>query len=173
MDSMKLPALREWIGGHTLPDGSKINDTINLDQCVPMLLIGELSNPCRLNDIGIEKLPIIPVRIEHLARTWADGLDAREVQPGVHHVTLASSPGWWELTHLTLAPLSDLKTMTSWLNNGRQGTWKPVKLAEGNVRIIEEYAIIPPAVSSMNWDGECETVNEAMPKIKGPELELD
>ena len=23
MDSMKLPALREWIGGHTLPDGSK------------------------------------------------------------------------------------------------------------------------------------------------------
>lgn len=172
MDSMKLPALREWIGGHTLPDGSKINDTINLDQCVPMLLIGELSNPCRLNDIGIEKLPIVPVRIEHLARTWADGLDAREVQPGVHHVTLASSPGWWELTHLTLAPLSDLKTMTSWLNNGRQGTWKPVKLAEGNVRIIEEYTIIPPAVSSMNWDGECETVNETMPKIKGPELEL-
>ena len=65
----------------------------------------------------------------------------------------------------------NLKT-TSWLNNGRQGTWKPVKLAEGNVRIIEEYAIIPPAVSSMNWDGVCETVNEAMPKIKGPELEL-
>ena len=57
MDSMKLPALREWIGGHTLPDGSKINDTINLDQCVPMLLIGELSNPCRLNDNKIEKSP--------------------------------------------------------------------------------------------------------------------
>ena len=58
----------------------------------PILLLGELANPYRLQDINIGPLPVFPVRIEDVCRTWADGLDTREAYPGVHHVTLARTP---------------------------------------------------------------------------------
>ncbi|MDB3858535.1 hypothetical protein N9289_00810, partial [Candidatus Poseidonia sp.] len=54
----------------------------------PVLLLGELANPYRLQDIGMGVLPLLPVRLEGLCRTWADALDPRESYPGVHHVTL-------------------------------------------------------------------------------------
>ena len=50
-----------------------------------------LANPYRLADINAPTMPIIPVRIENICRTWADNLDARDVNPGVHHVTIVRS----------------------------------------------------------------------------------
>ena len=69
----------------------------------PFLLLGELANPYRLQDLNIGVLPVFTIRLEGLCRTYADALDNRDMIPGVHHVTLARSTGWWEsvsYTHL-------------------------------------------------------------------------
>ena len=39
----------------------------------PFLLLGELANPYRLQDIRIGAMPIYTVRITNLSRTYADG----------------------------------------------------------------------------------------------------
>ena len=57
-----------------------------LEERRPILLQGELANPYRLQDIGMDVLPLLPVRLEGLCRTWADGLDPRDAYPGIHHV---------------------------------------------------------------------------------------
>ena len=77
----------------------------------PFLLLGELANPYRLQDIGIGPMPIYTVRLSSLCRTYADGLDSREVIPGVHHITLARTKGWWEKSHLAMATLEQMKEM--------------------------------------------------------------
>ena len=81
----------------------------------PFLLLGELANPYRLQDIGIGPLPIYTIRLSGLCRTYADAFDNREVKPGVLHITLARTAGWWEQSHLALATIDQMKQMVTWL----------------------------------------------------------
>ena len=138
----------------------------------PILLLGELANPYRLQDMGMGVLPLLPVRLEGICRTWADGLDPRDAYPGVHHVTLARTPGWWELAVVGLATTEQLKQMRDWLDNGNPHAWKPVKLAEGCVR-FEHESILPPTQDEVEWDGTSEHVSTSMPSATGPALLLD
>ena len=85
----------------TVDDLLSIHEGAPMSQRRPFLLLGELANPYRLQDIGVGPMPIFTVRITGLCRTYADALDNREVVPGVHHITLARTDGWWEKTDLT------------------------------------------------------------------------
>lgn len=143
-----------------------------LGQRRPFLLIGELANPYRLQDISIGALPIFPVRLEGVCRTWADSLDNRDMNPGVHHVTLASSPGWWELTFLAMATIDQMKAMVEWLGNGVRSAWKPVKLAEGAIRLESDVALEAPSMDDISWDGQVERVERDAPSPTGPTLDL-
>jgi len=138
----------------------------------PILLQGELANPYRLQDIGIGPLPLLTVRLEGICRTWADGLDPRDAYPGVHHVTLARTPGWWERSHIGLATKDQLKRIRDWLDNGVRSTWRPVKLGEGGVR-FEHAPLEPPSVDEVEWDGTTERVSSPSPPPSGPSISLD
>ena len=158
------------------------HETIGLDQLLqqnnapllseryPILLTGECANPYRLQDMMIGPLPLLLVRLEHLCRTWADSLDAREVKPGIHHVTLARSEGWWEPTLLGLATRPQMKQMLEWLNAGQRDAWKPMKLGEGNIRLESDSGLPLPTSSDLHWDGEHETVGANMPLPNGPSI---
>ena len=97
----------EWVNSHSLIDENDVTVSIQhfLEQngATPMaerrlfLVAGELGNPYRLSDIGIAMMPVIPIRLDGICRTWIDTMDSREVQPGVHHVTLARTDGWWSI----------------------------------------------------------------------------
>ena len=137
-----------------------------------ILLQGELANPYRLQDIGIGPLPLLTVRLEGICRTWADGLDPRDAYPGVHHVTLARTPGWWERSHIGLATKDQLKQIRDWLDNGVRSTWRPVKLGEGGVR-FEHAPLDPPSVDEVEWDGTTERVVSSSPPPSGPQISLD
>ena len=137
----------------------------------PFLLLGELANPYRLQDIRIGPLPIYTVRLSDLCRTYADGLDPRDTYPGVHHITLARSPGWWERTHMTMATVDQMKAMVSWLDNGREKTWRAVKPAEGSLH-FEFENIVAPAHEEIVWDGENEVVERAAPEANGSQIDL-
>ena len=138
----------------------------------PILLQGELANPYRLQEMGMSPLPLLPVRLEDLCRTWADGLDPRDEYPGVHHVTLARTPGWWEASVLGLATKEQLKLIRTWLDNGVPHVWRPVKLAEGGVR-FEHEPLEPPSQADVEWDGTIERVSRTPPAVTGPLLSLD
>jgi hypothetical protein len=138
----------------------------------PILLQGELANPYRLQEMGMDALPLLPVRLEGICRTWADSLDPRDAYPGVHHVTLARTPGWWEMSVLGLASKEQLKHIRDWLDNGVPHAWKPVKLAEGCVR-FEHETVMPPDQNEVEWDGTHERVSRPMPGPTGPNLLLD
>ena len=143
-----------------------------LEERRPILLQGELANPYRLQDIGMDVLPLLPVRLEGLCRTWADGLDPRDAYPGIHHVTLARTPGWWELSTVGLATKEQLKQIREWLDNGVRQTWRPVKLGEGSVR-FEHNTLTPPGQGDVEWDGSVERVSTSPPQATGPLLSLD
>ena len=125
-DEISAADLLAWVGGLTVIDeegpASDLNAWLTANNATAIaerrlfLVVGELANPYRLADIGITGMPIIPVRIDGLTRTWIDALDSREVQPGVHHVTLARTEGWWERTLLALPDTGQLKKITAWLN---------------------------------------------------------
>jgi hypothetical protein len=138
----------------------------------PILLQGELANPYRLQEMGMTAMPLLPVRLEDLCRTWADGLDPRDDYPGIHHVTLARTPGWWEASVLGLATKEQLKRIRTWLDNGVPHVWRPVKLAEGAVR-FEHEILDAPAQGDVEWDGTTERVSKAAPPPTGPRLLLD
>lgn len=138
----------------------------------PVLLQGELANPYRLQEMGMPAMPLLPVRLEGLCRTWADGLDPRDDYPGIHHVTLARTPGWWESSVLGLATKEQLKRIRTWLDNGKPHVWRPVKLAEGGVR-FEHEILEPPAQNDVEWDGTVERISRAPPEPTGPNLLLD
>lgn len=138
----------------------------------PILLQGELANPYRLQEMGMTAMPLLPVRLEGLCRTWADGLDPRDAYPGIHHVTLARTPGWWEASVIGLATTDQLKTIRAWLDNGVPHVWRPVKLAEGAVR-MELGQVQPPEPSDVEWDGTTERVTRAPPEPTGPLLDLN
>lgn len=137
----------------------------------PFLLLGELANPYRLLDLKVGPLPIFTVRITDLCRTYADALDGREVTPGVHHITLARMEGWWENTHLAMATIDQMKSMVAWLDQGRKGTWRPVKPAEGSLH-FEPNQLELPSPESITWNGSNETVEQTPPEFNDAEISL-
>jgi|TARA_Y100000991_G_scaffold47041_1_gene33451 hypothetical protein len=139
----------------------------------PILLQGELANPYRLQEMNMGPLPLLTVRLEGICRTWADGLDPRDAYPGIHHVTLARTPGWWERSHLGLASKEQLKLIREWLDNGVRSTWRPVKLGEGGVRFEHDSKLEPPSSSDVEWDGTNERVSIDAPPPTGPSISLD
>jgi len=160
------------------------SDSATLDQLIsqhggsamserrPFLLLGELANPYRLQDINIGVLPIYTIRLEGLCRTYADSLDNRDIVPGVHHVTLARSKGWWELSHLAMATIEQMKAMVAWLDNGQRGKWKPVKPAEGSISLHFGQPIECPSKDMVTFDGVLEDVEQEMPPATGPAIDL-
>ena len=105
--TLDLSGLRTWAASYTdaestaLPELLKAHGAASLEERWPLLLLGELANPYRLAALRVRRRPS-SVRLSDLCRTWTDGQDARHIQPGLHHVTLARSRGWWEVAHLGL-----------------------------------------------------------------------
>ena len=171
-DKIDLAGLKEYVGNFTLENGQKVSQAIDLEKRRPLLIAGELANPYRLCDIMAPDMPIIPVRLEGLCRTWADNLDARDIQPGIHHVTLARSPGWWERSFLTLLELPDMKKLVAWLDGANANTWLPKRLAEGVIRLESDMELMTPNLDDISWDGIDEKVTVEIPAPNGPELDL-
>jgi hypothetical protein len=138
----------------------------------PFLLLGELANPYRLQDIRMGPLPIYTVRITGLCRTYADALDPRDTYPGVHHITLARTSGWWETTHMCMATIEQMKAMVAWLDNGQAKSWKPVKPAEGSLH-FDSDAASPPASEDIVWDGKNEVVEIVPRPPSGPQIQIN
>ncbi len=171
-DSLNLDDLREYFSLFTLPDGKILGDLIDFSKRRPLLVMGELANPYRLCDIMAPDMPIIQVRMENICRTWADSLDSREVQPGIHHITMARLPGWWEMTHLTMVEPADLKRIVQWLDGPNPNNWLPKRIAEGTIRLEENYQLSPPDQEKLEWDGVTENVLQDIPPASGPSLDL-
>ncbi|MGB0235809.1 MAG: hypothetical protein ACPHF0_00535 [Poseidonia sp.] len=171
-------ALRAYLGSYGTGNGT-LDELLqqaggpSLRERRPILLQGELANPYRLQEMNMGPLPLIPVRLEGICRTWADGLDPRDAYPGVHHVTLARTPGWWEMSHVGMASKEQLKRIREWLDNGVRSTWRPVKLGEGTVRFEHNPTLQPPSTSDVEWDGTTERVSLPMPEPTGPPVSLD
>ena len=168
--------LREYCSSFVSEKGT-VDELLSLHESPPMsqrrpfLLLGELANPYRLQDIGVGPMPIYTVRITDLCRTYADALDNREVIPGVHHITLARTEGWWEKSHVGMATVEQMKHMVAWLDQGRKGTWKPVRPAEGGL-YFETQQINPPSLEEIQWDGHREVVDSSPPEVTGPQIDL-
>ena len=109
----------------TVDELLSLHESPPMTQRRPFLLLGELANPYRLQDIGVGPMPIFTVRMTDLCRTYADALDNREVVPGVHHITLARTEGWWERSHIGMATVEQMKHMVAWLDQGRKGLGSP------------------------------------------------
>ena len=148
------------------------NSAPSMNDRMPILLLGELANPFQLSRLKLGVIPVIKVRINGLCRTYADGLDSRMIRPGIHHITLARTAGWWEATHLAFATLPQMKQMVDWLNNGRRGEWRPVKPKEGSIRVENDLQLRHPTIESISWDGNIETCIEEEPDANGPSFDI-
>tara|TARA_B110000444_G_scaffold35323_1_gene30789 strand:+ start:53640 stop:54461 length:822 start_codon:yes stop_codon:yes gene_type:complete len=175
---LNLQQIQQYCSNFT-SEGESIDSILSqeksslLEDRKPFLLLGELANPFQLNRLNIGPMPIFIIRLENLCRTYADSLDSRMINPGIHHITLARSEGWWEKAYLGMATIKQMKSMISWLNNGRQtGDWKPVKPAEGSIRFEEDYQLQSPSMEMLHWDGTTETVEHKPPEPTGPSIEL-
>ena len=171
-ENLDLGGLKDYIGSFTLENGNTVSQTIDLTNRRPLLIVGELANPYRLSDIMAPDMPIIPVRLENICRTWADNLDPRDIQPGIHHVTLVRSPGWWERSFITLLELPDMKKLVHWLDGSNSNTWAPKRIAEGTIRLEDDMSVMPPNLDDISWDGITEKVEVEMPPPNGPSLDL-
>lgn len=171
-EKLDLDGLRDYVGSFTLDDGRLVSEVIDLQKRRPLLVAGELANPYRLCDIMAPDMPIIPVRLEHICRTWADNLDGRDIQPGIHHVTVVRSPGWWEKSYITLLELPDMKKIVQWLDGSNPNTWVPKRLAEGVIRLEDDMSITSPSLEQISWDGVEEKVDVEIPRSNGPALDL-
>jgi len=176
-ESLSIDGLRGVAAGYShstgdLPTLLQAGQAPGLDVRKPVLLLGELANPYRLQDINIGPLPVLRVRLEGVCTTWSDGLDSRDMQPGVHHVTLARTPGWWEAVHLGLATVEQLKRIRTWIENGVSGSWRPVRLGEGVVRLEGDAPLDPPSSDDIAWDGTVERVERPTPVPSGPMVDL-
>lgn len=175
--TLDLEGLRRWAATYTdaqgvaLPDLLASKQAAALEERWPLLLLGELANPYRLAALRCEVAPILRVRLSDLCRTWADGQDARHIQPGLHHVTLARSPGWWEVAHIGLFTRPEMKRLTMWLGEDRPGVWKPVRPAEGALH-VETEPLDHPGREDIQWDGEEERVERPAPPASGPAIDL-
>lgn len=137
----------------------------------PMLLLGELANPFQLSRLRLGIVPVINVRLGNLCRTYADSLDSRMINPGVHHVTLARTAGWWESTHMAFVTTGQMKSMVEWLNGGKRGHWRPVRPREGIVKVENSTVLCPPP-EAVTWDGVTETCIAAEPDCSGPQFDI-
>ena len=171
-DKIDLEGLRKYIGDHSFDDGTKVSDVIDLKKRRPLLIAGELANPYRLCDIMAPDMPIIPVRLENICRTWADNLDPRDIVPGIHHVTMVRSPGWWERSFITILEPADMKRVVQWLDGANPNTWAPKRLAEGVIRLESDMELLAPLFEQISWDGIDEKVLVKIPKSNGPSLDL-
>ena len=171
-DKLDLAGLRSYVGDHITENGQKLSSIIQLENTRPLLIAGELANPYRLADIDAPSMPIIPVRIENICRTWADNLDARDINPGIHHVTIVRSPGWWEVTYLTLIEPKEMKRIIQWLDGPNENTWAPKRLAEGIIRLEKDIGLASPTLEDFSWDGIEEKVNVDIPDGSGPSLDV-
>ena len=170
------PSLQAYCSTFTSESGTvdellAAHDAPPMQERRPFLLLGELANPYRLQDLGIGPLPIYTVRLSGLCRTYVDALDNREVKPGVIHITLARTAGWWEKSHLALATIDQMKQMVFWLDKGRKGTWKAVKPAEGMLH-FETQQLMPPTVENITWNGHVESVDVQAPAFNGSQIDL-
>jgi len=138
----------------------------------PVLLLGELANPFQLSRLNLGIIPVLTVRIRNVCKTYADSLDSRMITPGIHHITLARTQGWWEGTHLAFATIEQIKKMIDWLSNGRQGAWRPVKPAEGEIMLEYDSLLNPPSKESIVWDGKTELCNAVEPPSTGPSFNI-
>ena len=176
-DTLNLSQVQQYCSNFT-SGGKKIDQLLSQENAPlmgdrkPFLLLGELANPFQLNRLKLGPMPIFTIRLEGLCRTYADTLDARMIQPGIHHVTLARTEGWWEPSHITMATTEQMKTMIFWLSNGRRGDWKPAKPAEGKIRFESNSNLAAPSFESMDWDGSNESITQEMPEVNGPEIEI-
>ena len=150
---------------HSLEELLASANAAPLEQRRPILLQGELANPYRLRDINMGPLPLLTVRLRASAERgltdWTQGYLS-----GVHHVTLARTPGWWERLHIGLATKEQLKLIRDWLDNGVRSTWRPVKLAEGGVRFEHDAELTPPSSTDVEWDGSTERVSLVAPAYR-------
>ncbi|MBT3420331.1 MAG: hypothetical protein HN433_04025, partial [Euryarchaeota archaeon] len=175
---LNLQDIQQYCSNYT-SEGKTIDSILSLEKAEllqdrkPFLLLGELANPFQLNRLNIGPMPIFTIRLENLCRTYADALDSRMINPGIHHVTLARSEGWWEKTHMAMATIGQMKSMITWLNNGRRaGDWKPVKPAEGIIRFENDFHLQSPSMDMLHWDGSTESVKQETPQPTGPSIEL-
>ena len=97
-ESMSVPGLNKTISEWKTESGESVDSILSrlgvplMQERKLILLTGELANPSRLYEIGAGPMPIINVRIDDVCRTWNDTLDARMVQPGVHHIWHGEEP---------------------------------------------------------------------------------
>ena len=105
------------------------------------------------------------MRIDDFCRTWTDTLDSRMMNPGVHHVTAARTPGWWEPAHLGFATMPQIRQLMEHLEDGSRGKWKPGKLAEGQLHLLHDATLAPPTVDDLVWDGETERIEIERPPL--------
>ena len=177
-ESMSVDDLKLNVATWKTDSGVSVDDLLRQEESPPMhersliLLLGELANPRRLVDIYAGPMPIINVRIDDFCRTWTDTLDPRMMNPGVHHVTAARTPGWWEATHLGFATIPQIRQLIGHLDDGSRGKWKPGKLNEGRLHVLHNAGLAPPTIDDLQWDGESERVDIERPPFDGPELQL-
>lgn len=172
LDSINLEQLREYVGSFELENGTTVSQNIDLSKRRPLLIAGELANPYRLCDIMAPDMPLIPVRLENICRTWADNLDSRDIQPGIHHVTIVRSPGWWERSFITMLELPDMKKLVNWLDGPNANTWSPKRLAEGVIRLENDMGLLSPNLEDISWDGVEERITLPIPDANGPSLDM-
>ena len=178
-ESMSVDELKNTVSDWKSASGDSIDSILSklgaplMQERRPILLVGELANPSRLYDIGAGPMPIINVRIDDVCRTWNDTMDARMVQPGVHHITLARTQGWWESTHLGFATLPQIRQLIEYLGDGSRIKWKPAKLAEGSLHVLHNTTIEAPTMDDILWDGTVELVERERPAFDGPQLPFE
>ncbi len=176
-DMLSLEGIQKFCSNFSSGESSiaqilELENAENMGLRKPFLLLGELANPFQLNRLNLGPIPIFIVRLENLCRAYCDGLDSRMIQPGIHHITLARSEGWWEKAHIGMATIEQMKKMVAWLSNGRKGDWKPVKPAEGGIRFENDTMLKSPSFDSLNWDGVKETISIESPASTGPSLDI-
>ena len=172
IEDLKQKVIQARVGNSSLEDFMRLNSAPEMGDRMPILLLGELANPFQLSRLKLGIIPVICVRINGLSRTYADSLDDRMVRPGIHHVTLARTPGWWEVTHLAFATLPQMKAMVTWLNNGKRGNWRGVKANEGSIRVENQSQLRHPTAQLISWDGKTEICTDEEPEVNGPSFDI-
>ena len=65
-----------------------------------------------------------------------------------------------------------LKRIRTWIENGVRGSWRPVKLGEGSLRIEQDGFVEPPTMADVHWDGQHERVERSPPRPSGASIDL-
>ncbi len=173
IDSIKEAVANAMVGQEKLSEHLTNNTAPSMADRKPLLLLGELANPFQLARLGLGIIPVVTVRIRDLCRTYADSLDSRLIQPGIHHITMARSKGWWELTHLSFVTVQQMKSMIQWLGNGASTDWRPVKPNEGEIMLEFDPELRHPTMESMSSQGNIEICNDVEPDQNGPKFDIN